>query len=116
MRIIIIIIIIIIMDIRIILKNFCWRTSQVKDSIAWKTKTKFGKGRGGQTLRKLDEKLSDNEHSYRWLNLEDIKGETESTIVAAQDQAISKSPLKIKFWRKKLTVNAGYEESIDHLN
>ena len=29
------------------------------------------------------------EQSYRWLKFGDIKGETESTIVAAQDQAIS---------------------------
>jgi hypothetical protein len=32
--------------------------------------------------------------SYRWLKLEDIKGETESTTVAAQDQAISKNYFK----------------------
>jgi hypothetical protein len=49
----------------------------------------------------------DNEWSYRWLEFEDIKGEKESKKVAAQDQTQSKTSLKIKFLRKKLTVNAG---------
>jgi hypothetical protein len=31
----------------------------------------------------------DKEQFYRWLKFGDIKGETESTIVAAQDHAIS---------------------------
>jgi len=39
--------------------------------------------------RNLDEKLVDIEKSYRWLISCDIKGETESTILAAQDQGIS---------------------------
>jgi len=38
----------------------------------------------------------DNEQSYRWLKFGDIKGETESTIVASQDQAIS-TILRLKF-------------------
>jgi len=37
--------------------------------------------------RNLDEKLVVIEQSYRWLKSDNIKGETESTIVAAQDQA-----------------------------
>jgi hypothetical protein len=43
----------------------------------------------GQFPRSLDETLVDKEQSYRWLKFGDIKGETESTIVAAQNQAIS---------------------------
>jgi hypothetical protein len=43
----------------------------------------------GQLPRSLDEKLVDIEQSYRWLKYDDIKGETESKIVAAQDQPIS---------------------------
>jgi hypothetical protein len=35
----------------------------------------------------LDEELLDKEQSYRWLKFEDIKGEAESTIMAAQDEA-----------------------------
>jgi hypothetical protein len=36
----------------------------------------------------------DKEQSYRWLNFGDIKGETGSTVVAAQDHAISTNYLK----------------------
>jgi hypothetical protein len=51
----------------------------------------------GQFPRSLDEKLVDKEQSYRWLKFEDIKGETESTIVAVQDQAISTTTFREKF-------------------
>ena len=75
-----------------------------------------------------------------WLNSGDIKGETESTIVVAQDQqlvqtcwalnkviikqvASSWSPctqlvqtiLRKKFWRKKVRVNAGYVRNMKNL-
>jgi hypothetical protein len=59
----------------------------------------------GQLRRNLYEKLVDIEQSYRWLKSDDIKGEAESTIVAAEDQ---ETILRIKFLRKKLRVNAGY--------
>ena len=66
------------------------QTSKMKDSIAEKIKERWhGKKMHGQLPRNLDEKLVDIEQSYRWLKSGDIKGETESTIVAAQDQAIS---------------------------
>ena len=61
----------------------------------------------GQLPRNLDENLVDIVLSYRWLKSGDIKGQTESTTVAAQDQAISTNYLKIKFGRKKPRVNAG---------
>ena len=48
------------------------------------------------------------EQSYRWLKSGDIKGETESTIVAAQEKQLVQNILRIKFLRKKLRVNAGY--------
>jgi len=44
----------------------------------------------GQLSRNLDEQLVDIEQSYRSLKSGDIKGETGSITVAAQDQAISK--------------------------
>ena len=53
-----------------------------------KTKERrHGKRMHGQLPRNLDEKLVDIEQSYRWLKSGDIKGETESTIVAAQVNA-----------------------------
>ena len=62
----------------------------------------------GQLPRNLEENLVDNKQSYRWLKCGDIKGERESTIVAAQDQAISTNYFRNKIWRKKLTVKTGY--------
>jgi hypothetical protein len=43
----------------------------------------------GKLSRNFDEKLVVIEQSYRWLKSGDIKEETESTIVAFQDQEIS---------------------------
>jgi len=51
----------------------------------------------GQLPHNLDEKLVDIEQSYRWLKSDDIKVETESTIVAAQDKEISTNYFKKKF-------------------
>jgi len=50
----------------------------------------------GQLPRNLDKKLVDTEQSYRWLKSGDIKGETERTMEAAQDQAISTNYFKNK--------------------
>jgi hypothetical protein len=48
----------------------------------------------GQFPRSLDEGLIDKEQSYRWLKFGDIKEETGSVIMAAQDQAISTNYFK----------------------
>ena len=70
----------------------------MKESIAEKTKERWHvKRMHGQLPHNLDEKLVDIEQSYRWLISGDIKGETESTIVAVQDQAISKTISRKKF-------------------
>ena len=69
----------------------------MKENIAEKTKESWhGKRMHGQLPLNLDEKLVDIEQSYRWLKSGDIKGETESTKVAGQDQAISKNYFKNK--------------------
>ena len=84
-------------------------TGKVKESIADKTKEKWqGNRMHGQLPRNLDEKLVYIEQSYRWLNSGDIKGETESTIVAAQDQAISTNYFKKKILKQEIESNAGY--------
>jgi hypothetical protein len=73
-------------------------TRNMKDIIAEKTKERWhGKRKHGQLPRNLDEKLMDIEQSYRWLKSGDIKGETECTILATQDQAISINYFRIKF-------------------
>jgi len=72
-------------------------TRNVKESIAEKTKERWqGKRMHGQFPRNLEEKLVEIEQSYRWLKSGDIKGETESTIVATQDQAINTKYFKNK--------------------
>jgi len=73
----------------------------------------------GELPRNLDEKLVDIQQSYRWLKSGDIKGETESTIVAVQDQAISTNYFKNKILKEesesKCRICNQHEETIDHL-
>ena len=78
------------------LKEEVQRETKIKESIAEKTKERCTELHG-QLPRNLDEKQVAIEQSYRWLKSGDIKGETESTIVAAQDQAGSTNNLRIKF-------------------
>ena len=78
-------------------------TRKIKECIAEKTKERWhGKRMHGQLPRNLDEKLVDIEQSYRWLKSGDIKGEAESTIVAAHDQAISTNYFKNKIFKEEI--------------
>jgi len=74
----------------------------------------------GQFPRNLDEKLVDIEESYRRLKSGDIKGETESTIVAAQDKANSTNYFKNKILKQEIESKCRlckqHEETIDHLS
>jgi len=54
-----------------------------------------------QLPRNLDEKVVEIKQSYCWLKSGDIKGETESTMVAAQDQAISTNYFKNKILKEE---------------
>jgi hypothetical protein len=73
-------------------------TKQIKTTIARNLKERLGAKRlYGQFPQSLDEGLIDKEQSYRWLKFGDIKGETESVIMAAQDQAISTNYFKKTF-------------------
>ena len=56
----------------------------------------------GQVPRNLDEELVHIEWSYQWLKSGDIKGETKSTIVAVQDQAISTQYFKTNIWNEQI--------------
>ena len=69
-------------------------------------------------LCNIDEKLVNNERSYRCLKSGNIKGETESTIVATQDQAFSTNYFKNKILRKETDSKyqlCKHHETIDHL-
>jgi hypothetical protein len=61
----------------------------------------------------------DEEQSYRWLKFGDIEGDTESIIMAAQDQAISRNYFKRKILKEETEsicrLCKEYEETIDHL-
>jgi hypothetical protein len=73
----------------------------------------------GQFPCSLDKKLVDKEQSYQWLKSRDIKGDTESTIGGAQDQAISTNYFKRKIQKEEIESRCRlckeYEEAIDHL-
>jgi hypothetical protein len=70
----------------------------MRDIIAEKTKERWYRKRmHGQLPRNLDEKLVDIEQSYCWAKSGNIKGETESTIVAAKTKQLVQTILRIKF-------------------
>ena len=77
-----------------------------------------GKRMHGQFPRRLDEKLVGIEQSYRWLKSGDIEGETESTKVAAQDQATSTNYFKNKILKEEIKSKCRLckqQETIDYL-
>ena len=95
-------------------------TRKIKDSIAEKTKESWhSKRMHGQLPCNLHVKLVDTEQSYRWLKSGDIKGETGSIIVAAQDQVISTNYFKNKIFKEetesKCRLCKQHEETIGHL-
>ena len=73
----------------------------------------------GQLPCNLDKKLEDNEQSNQWLKFGDSEGETESTIVASQDQAIRTNYFKSKILKEKPDSKCWlckqHEETTDHL-
>jgi len=94
-------------------------TRQIKDSIAEKTKEgRREKRMYGQLPRNLDEKLVDNKQSYRWLKSGDIKGETESTTEAAQNQTTSTNYFKNNILKEETDSKyrlCKQHKDIDHL-
>jgi len=101
------------------LKTEVQRETRKMDSIVEKTKERWhGKMMHGQLPSKLDEKLVDIEQSYRWLKSGDINGETESTIVEAQDQTISTNYFKNKIFKEeiesKCRLCTKLEKTIEH--
>jgi hypothetical protein len=72
-------------------------TKQIKTTITRNMKERWeAKRLHGLFPRSLYEGLIDQEQSYRWLKFGDIKRETESVIMAAQDQSISANYFKKK--------------------
>jgi hypothetical protein len=66
-------------------KSLQSETKKIKTITAQNIKEKW---MHGQFPSSSDKKLVDKEQSCQWLKFGKIKGETENTIVAAQDQAL----------------------------
>ena len=73
----------------------------------------------GQYIRNIDRQLISEEDTFLWLSKGDLKAETESEIVAAQDQA-----LKTKYYATKILntetdskcrLCQQFDETIDHI-
>jgi hypothetical protein len=73
----------------------------------------------GQYIRNIDRQLVNEEDTFLWLTKGDLKAETESEIVAAQDQA-----LKTKYFATKVLKTEAdskcrlchqFDETIDHI-
>ena len=73
----------------------------------------------GQYIRNIDRELISEEDTFLWLSRGDLKAETESEIVAAQDQAIqtkyyatkilnTETDSKCRLWQQ-------FDETIDHI-
>jgi hypothetical protein len=91
-------------------------TRKMKNIVPDRTKENWHEKRiHGQWPRRVDEKLVDNEQSQS----RDIKGETENTIVAAQDQAISTNYFRNKILNEEIESKCllckQHEETIDHI-
>jgi hypothetical protein len=102
------------------LKTEGQRETRKMDSRVEKTKERVhGKRMHGQLPLNLEEKLVYIEQSYCWPKSGDIKRETESNIVAVQDQAISTNYFKNKILKEetesKCSLCKQHEETIDHL-
>ena len=73
----------------------------------------------GQYIRDMDRQLTSEEDTLLWLSKGDLKAETESEIVAAQDQA-----LHTKYYGKKILkaetdstcrLYQKFDETVDHI-
>jgi hypothetical protein len=75
----------------------------------WKNKVMYG-----QYIRNIDGQLIGEEDTFLWFSKGDLKAETESEIVAAQDQAI-----QTKYYATKIlnteTDNKQSDETTDHI-
>jgi len=80
----------------------------------WKNKVMHG-----QYIRNMDRQLISEEDTFLWLSKGDLKAETESEIVAAQDQAIQTKYYATKILNtetdSKRRLCQHFDETIDHI-
>lgn len=77
--------------------DFPWINNITSDSDNHRAIERRGKRMHGKFPRNLEENRVDNEQSYQWLKFGDSEGQTEIIIVAAEDQKLVQTILKIKF-------------------
>ena len=80
----------------------------------WKNKVLHG-----QYIRNIDRQLISEEDTFLWLSKGDLKAETESEIVAAQDQALLTKYYVTKILNteidSKCRLCQQFDETIDHI-
>ena len=73
----------------------------------------------GQYVRNIDRQLIGEEDTFLWLSKGDLKAETESEMVAAQDQAIQTKYYATKILNteteSKCKLCQQFDETIDHI-
>ena len=73
----------------------------------------------GQYLRNLENQHIDIKSTTSWLSSADLKGPTESLIVAAQDQAISTNYIRNKIWGENIDPKCRlckvHDETVEHI-
>ena len=66
----------------------------------------------GQYIRDIDRQLISEEDTFLWLSKGDLKAETESEIVAAQDQALQMKYYATNNWAQKQIANADFANNL----
>jgi len=73
----------------------------------------------GQYIRNIDRQLISEEDTFLWLSNGDLKAETESEIVAAQDQALQTKYYATKILNtetdSKCRLCQQFDETVDHI-
>ena len=66
----------------------------------------------GQYIRNIDRQLISEEDTFLWLSKGDLKAETESEIVAAQDQVLQMKYYATKILSMGQTANADFANNL----
>ena len=64
-------------------------------------------------IRSMDRQLISEEDTFLWLSREDLKGKSESEIIAAQDQALQTKYLAINFLPTEIDSKCRHSKQFD---
>ena len=65
-----------------------------------------------QYIRNIDRQLIGEEDTFLWLSKGDLKAETESEIVAAQDKALQTKSYATKYWKLRQIASADFGNNL----